>query len=307
MRRRFVPGAFAALTALAVMAAGCSDSSTSGGSTTSVTDTAATIPVTGPATTEVITSTSGATTSEPTSTTQPLAAEPVLVYFLAGELLHVGGRLVPAATPAAAVEALLAGPTADERADGLVSLVPAGTRLLGLVVDGNEAVVDLSAEFNSGGGSLSVTGRVAQVVYTVTHFAGIDTVRFSIDGSIVTELTGEGLDVTAVHRLDLVDMAPFILLETPWDGQEVSSPIVVTGMSNTFEAQVNYEVLSPAGAVLAEGWFMATSGTGTWGTFDATLAPLPAGTTGEVVVRLFEVSPENGQHVSVHEVTVRLA
>jgi germination protein M len=231
----------------------------------------------------------------------------VLVYFLVDEVLHVEGRAVAEGTPEAALNALLAGPTAAEAAAGVVTLIPEGTELLGVDVVGNEATVDLTGVFESGGGSLSMIGRVAQVVFTVTQFAPIDTVSFRLDGVLIAELGGEGIGVDRVQRLDNEYVLPFILPETPWPGQTVSEPIRVTGVSNVFEAQVNYEVFGPDGVILVEGWFMATSGTGTWGTYDATLDPLPSGTTGEVTVRLFEVSAENGDHINVVDVTVQLA
>jgi len=311
MRRQFLRSACAAL---GLILAACSSSSSNGStpptgdSTTPSTESSVTQPVTVP---DTVTPSSGPPTSGPVVTdpvtTEPAATESVRVYLLVGERLQVFGRAVASSSPAEAVRALLAGPTATEAAAGAVTLIPDGTRLNGVVVDGHEATVDLSGEFGTGGGSLSVMGRVAEVVYTVTQFDGIDTVRFAIDGTVVTELTGEGFGVDRVQRLDVTDLVPFILMETPWAGATVAQPITVSGMSNTFEAQVNYELLSPSGAVLVEGWFMATSGTGTWGTFAATLDPLPAGTTGDVTVRLFEVSPEDGAHISVTEAVVHLA
>jgi germination protein M len=202
---------------------------------------------------------------------------------------------------------LLAGPTAEERADDMVTLIPEGTELLGVEVDGNNITVDLTSVFGSGGGSLSMMGRVAQVVFTATQFDGVDTVFFRLDGTAITEMSGEGLEVDGVQRFDNDAVIPLILPETPWPGQTVTQPIRVTGVANTFEAQVNYEVLGPGGVIIVEGYFMATSGSGTWGTFDATLDPLPTGTSGDVTVRLFEVSPEDGQPVNVVDVEVRLA
>jgi len=305
MRRQFLRCACAAL---GLILAACGSSSSSGstsapGSSTKPTEPTVTQPVTVP---DTVTPTSGPVITEPV-TTDPAATEFVRVYLLVDERLHVFGRAVASASPAEAVRALLAGPTASETASGAVTLIPDGTRLNGVTVDGHEATVDLSAEFNTGGGSLSVMGRIAEVVYTVTQFEGIDTVRFAIDGNVVTELTGEGIGVDGVERMDFTDLAPFILMETPWDGATVAQPITVSGMSNTFEAQVNYELRSTSGTVLVEGWFMATSGTGTWGTFAATLDALPAGTTGDVIVRLFEVSSEDGSALNVSEALVHLA
>jgi hypothetical protein len=77
-------------------------------------------------------------------------------------------------------------------------------------------------------------------------------------------------------------------------------------MSNTFEATVYYEVLAADGTKLIDGFVMATSGTGTWGTFDAELKALPAGTTGPVTLRVFDRSAENGDPTSVAEVRVQV-
>ena len=53
------------------------------------------------------------------------------------------------ATATAAVTALLAGPSAKERAavPPIKTLIPAGTKLLGIQISGGLATVDLSADF----------------------------------------------------------------------------------------------------------------------------------------------------------------
>lgn len=129
----------------------------------------ATTPVTAPATTACV----PATNLSPTSSV-PVEKSSVFAYFLLAEKLHVAGRLVPTADPAAAVDALLAGPTVTETAARLVSLIPVGTKLLGVDVRSNEITVDLSGQFGSGEGNLSVSARVAQMVCTLMQFPGID-------------------------------------------------------------------------------------------------------------------------------------
>ena len=252
-------------------------------------------------------STSSSSTSSSTSTsTTPSQRKSVLAYFLMNEKLHVVGRIVEIADPAAAVEALLAGPTSAEAAAGMVTLIPAGTELLSVTVTGREVRVDLTGVFASGGGSMSVLGRLAQMVFTLTQFEGIDTVRFSLDGEPITQITGEGVGVDGVTRATFIDMAPLVLLEYPYDDETVSQPIRIAGRSNTFEATVYYEVLGADGVKLLEGYVMATAGTGEWGTFDARLADLPPGTKGPLQVRVFDRSAENGEPVSVAEVRINL-
>lgn len=295
----------AVVAAAAVLAVGCGggDDEESSASTTIA-------PVTVPTTQTAVAPTTTVTpepTMTSTSTTVADETETVGVYLLVGESMRLVGRSVVASGPFQAVEALTLGPTAEEAAAGFVTLVPEGTEVLGVDVSGNEATVNLSGVFASGGGSLSMMGRVAQVVYTVTQFAPIDTVRFRLDGVPITELGGEGIGVDGLTRLDITAVTPLILLETPLPGATVEQPIVIAGMSNTFEAGINYQVLALDRTVLLEGYTMATSGTGTWGTFEHAIEALPAGTTGEVIVRVFEYSPKDGEPVNIVEVVVEVA
>ena len=59
------------------------------------------------------------------------------------------------------------GPRPFEHDDGLATAVPDGTQLLGLILDDGIARVDLTSEYESGGGSASMTMRLAQVVCTL--------------------------------------------------------------------------------------------------------------------------------------------
>src|SRR5687767_126412 len=94
-----------------------------------------------------------------------------------------------------AVLALLAGPDAEERARGLATAVPAGSRLLGITVRDSIATVDLSREFESGGGSASVLMRLAQLAHTLTRVPGVRGVELWLEGKIVTTFSGEGLEI----------------------------------------------------------------------------------------------------------------
>ena len=97
----------------------------------------------------------------------------------------------------AAYRALLVGPTAEERAAGYSSEIPAGTRLRGVVVGGGVAAVDLSAEIERGGGSSSMLARVWQIVYTGTQFPAASAVRILIEGQPRQALGGEGVIIDA--------------------------------------------------------------------------------------------------------------
>ena len=118
---------------------------------------------------------SPAPTGLPESTGLPPSGPPssgtiVRAYFFLGSFTTTSG-LVPVlrdvpetqAVGAAAMNALLAGPNAAELSanPAMSTTVPAGSQFLGLRIEGGIATVNLSREFESGGGSASVLGRLA--------------------------------------------------------------------------------------------------------------------------------------------------
>jgi germination protein M len=173
----------------------------------------------------------------------------------------------------AALRALIDGPSDADQSliDGVSSAVPAETLLLGVTIDDRVATVDLSREFESGGGSFSMFSRLAQVVYTVTQFPTVDAVRFELDGQPVTVFSGEGIVLEApVSRDDYLDLLPGVFVDTPPAGAEVGSPLRITGKAAVFEATFQYRLEAADGTVLAEGFAMTDNGVG-WGTIDSTI------------------------------------
>lgn len=88
-----------------------------------------------------------------------------------------------------AIETLLAG-TADKT---LTTTIPQGTQLRNLQVKSNGIHIDLSKDFTAGGGSASMMGRVAQVLYTATSLNAKAPVFISVEGKLLETLGGEGL------------------------------------------------------------------------------------------------------------------
>ena len=107
----------------------------------------------------------------------------------------------------AAIEALLDGPTDAEQDTwpAISSAIPEGTELLGLTIDDGIAKIDLSEEFESGGGTFGVTARLAQVVYTLDQFPTVDAVEFYIEGTKVTVFSSEGVMLDGPQTLDDYD------------------------------------------------------------------------------------------------------
>jgi len=99
----------------------------------------------------------------------------------------------PDALLRAAVEALLAGPTAEEQRKGLSTEIPAGTRLRALSVRDGIVLIDLTAAVAGGGGSTSMLARLWQIVYTGTQLPAAQQVRLLIEGQERPALGGEGV------------------------------------------------------------------------------------------------------------------
>ena len=246
------------------------------------------------------------TTAAPGTTTSVPAGEAVAVrvYFVRGEAVATAGRAATApAVARGALTELLAGPDDFEAGIGMTTEIPDGTELLGVDLADGAATVDLSGEFESGGGSLSMQMRVAEVVFTVTQFPTVETVSIELDGEAVDAIGGEGVPATDLTRADFENVTPFILVESPVPGETVSNPFSVSGISNTFEANVQYRLVGTDGTVLDEGFTTATAGTGTWGdfAFDSSFDAV-----GEGTLEVFESSAQDGSVINLYEVPLRL-
>jgi hypothetical protein len=243
-------------------------------------------------------------TPTPEPSTRPV---PFKVYFAYNEKMQPAARIAPAGTSGTlrtALGSLLAGPTASEHAAGLVTLIPAGTKLLSVTISANVAIIDLDAKFGSGGGTLSMTDRIAQVVYTATQFSGIKAVTFKVDGKAITSLGGEGIIVTPPRTRNTCEgETPAILVDRPaWRGA-LKSGEAISGTANVFEATFRLEVRDAAGTLVYAKTVHATSGTGTRGTWTVT-PTLSGAKAGIGSIRVFEPSAKDGSPTNVVKVPV---
>jgi spore germination protein GerM len=153
----------------------------------------------------------GSTDEQPA--TAPATVTVRLFWVSASENALGVERTVPytTAVATAAMSELLAGPSAAEKATwpAISTAIPAGSRLRGVTVSGGVAKVDLSREFASGGGTFSVTARLAQVVYTLTQFPTVDAVEFYIEGVRSEVFSSEGIVLDRPQRFeDYDDLLP---------------------------------------------------------------------------------------------------
>ena len=235
-------------------------------------------------------------------------------FFLAGPQGSAGIvpvlREIPATTGVAkaAMTALLAGPNGKEAAatPGISTTIPAGTQLLGLSINNGVATVDLSREFESGGGSASVLGRLGQVVYTLTQFPSVKSVLFEVEGREVHAFGGEGAVLDGpVGRSDYDDVLPNIFVDRPAWGAALGNPGRVSGNANVFEATFRITLLEGSGKQLVDQQAMATCGTGCRGTFEVTIRyEVPKAQWG--TLRVWDGSAKDGSPQDVREYPVWL-
>jgi spore germination protein GerM len=139
------------------------------------------------------------TQSQPSPQPSPVSAQEqvVQIYWLKDTGSHleltpssikVSGKQ-PTLVLKAAFEELLAGP----KQQTIASTIPLHTRLLDVAVQTDGIHVNLSKEFTSGGGSASMSGRLAQIIYTATTLNPNAKVWISIEGRPLETLGGEGL------------------------------------------------------------------------------------------------------------------
>lgn len=307
----------AALSAISLLVTACG---TQSGSTTSVAQTSSTTAP--PAVSSTSSTTSRTSTTTAPMTTQPAttvpSAEGVVAYFLLEELdpESAGPFLVPVYREADAAEdtavvsmrLLLSGPSPDEVAGipSISSAIPEGTELLSVDVSAGVATVDLSDEFDDGGGSFTMLARLAQVVFTLTRLPDVDEVDFRLAGEPVTVFSSEGIELDGPQqRENYYDLLPPVFVDQPAWGESVTSPFQVRGMSNVFEATSQLLLTDDDGLPFHEETVTATSGSGDWGEWQATVTyTLDREQVGAVIV--WTDSPEDGSRTDVREYPIRL-
>jgi germination protein M len=150
--------------------------------------------------------------------------------------------------------------------------------------------------------------RLAQLVFTLTQFESVVSVRVRIDGVPTTTFGTSGVTLDApLGRHTFTDETPFILLETVAPGDVVKGGRAhLAGLSNTFESNVRIRIVGADGRVLADTFTTGKGSMGTWGQFEVTVAfDRGTNTAGKVVV--FENSAKDGTEINAVEVPVRFA
>ena len=141
--------------------------------------------------------------------------------------------------------------------------------------------------------------RAAQIVYTLTQFPEVETVRVLVNGEPY-EAAPEPAD-----RHDFIDLAPPIVVNRPYPNEPISSPVKVSGSANVFEANVMIRVLDRNGKQLVETFTTATCGSGCRGEFSDSLS-FKVGEEQVGRVEVFWESAEDGSPQDIVSLPVSL-
>jgi hypothetical protein len=106
-------------------------------------------------------------------------------------------------------------------------------------------------------------------------------------------------------RRDEEGSLPPITVETPFTGQEVASPMVVSGTANVFEATVSMKLLDESGSVTVDRFTTATCGTGCRGDYTTRLR-FDVDETQSATLQVFESSAEDGRPLHMVSIPVVL-
>lgn len=92
-----------------------------------------------------------------------------------------------------ALQTLINGPSSDEQGQGLISLIPEGTKILSVNIRGETAYIDMSEEFQYNNyGREGYAAQLHQIVWTATEFPSVKNVQILIEGRRVDWLS-EGI------------------------------------------------------------------------------------------------------------------
>lgn len=262
----------------------------------------------GPEPTSPTTTAPTSPTPTPTESASPARKVTFELWFSKAGKLYLTKRTEPFRPGVAelALLRLLRGPNLIERRVGAGTAIPDDTVLRGINLRDGVATVDLSSGFGASGTAAVLKLRAAQVVYTVTQFPSVRSVRLELDGTPAGSFAGgSGSPTRPVTRRTYASLLPAIVVESPAIGASVSSPVTVRGTANVFEATVSLRILDAQGRELVRTFTTATCGTGCRGDYSkAVRFSVPSQQAGTIEV--FEESAENGQPINVVTIPVTL-
>ena len=128
--------------------------------------------------------------SVPVQTAPTPPTSSVSIFLLNGDTVTQVARPSTQGSVQEALNMMLSGPTADEKAQGFSTAIPAGTKLQDYKLKDGTATVDFSKEMlNYGGGSARVQAIVSQITNTIiSNDKAVKVVNITVDGKPADEV-----------------------------------------------------------------------------------------------------------------------
>jgi germination protein M len=152
-----------------------------------------------------------------------------------------------------------------------VTVIPDEARILDLVIRHGVATVDWSAEvLEAGTGGEGEALGIQSIVWTLTEFPSVESVRFTVEGEakglasngrLIEDWWGHvGLYDQPFRRAEAIEVLEPITVWRPLDGDAVGPSFIVEGEASTFEANVQVRIFDQAGDLVQEEFATATEG-----------------------------------------------
>ncbi len=150
---------------------------------------------------------------------------------------------------------------------GLESMVPPGTALNGVTVEGEVAIIDLGGALVGSAGSSSEERLFAeQLAHTALLDPSLSAIKLLIDGRPITTLWGHLDWSVPVSRSDAA-LSPVVIVEPLPTTVYSSADVIVEGWASVVEGTVLIRLEDSAGNVVTESFTTASEGApgrGTW-------------------------------------------
>jgi hypothetical protein len=173
------------------------------------------------------------------------------------------------------ISALISGEIQPRDPD-YVNLWGATHDLRGITYTGDTATIDIDlGQLNVGGESEQ--RAIDQLVWTLTGInPDVTAVALEVDGRQVETLAGHVDTTKMFSRLPSYEVLSPVQIVAPYDGEELTGPVVVSGEACTFEATLSWSLLR-AESVVSEGFTSAERGCPERSPWSVELGELEAG------------------------------
>lgn len=244
----------------------------------------------------------------------PASTQVTLYYLVSGsdEIFLTAERHRIAKTEAiarAALEELLHGTPQDE---DHTTPFPKATKVNSVVINNRVATVDWSAEVLTGSGGSRVEELAIQsIVYTLTEFDSISKVRFTVEGkSQGTASNGRSIEDFWGHvglagqpwsRAVSYEVLAPITLWTPLEGTGSAGTLKLTGLAQTFEANVGIILRDAAGKIVKQTNATALEAEPAREPFTKKLTFTPPSSPQTWTLEVFEASAMDGEIVFMED------